>query len=153
MTDYDLDDLDREILHELEIDGRRALREIARNVGSSEATIRARVKRLQDNNILRIVAFADPEQLGQSQLGLALLTVEPSHHDSVVEALSGMSEVTYVSTVMGRSDICVEILCRDNAELWEILNTKVRALPGVRDTESMSILKVHKLRYLSPATP
>ncbi|HEY5854612.1 MAG TPA: Lrp/AsnC family transcriptional regulator [Aldersonia sp.] len=150
MTEYTLDDLDRAILRELEEDGRRALREIGRTLGASEATIRARVKRLQDLDILRIVAFADPAKLGTTQLGLVFLDVEPGHHESVVEAIAELPEVTYVSTVLGRADLCVEILTRDNAELWTVLNDKIGRLPGVRNMETMSILKVHKLRYASP---
>ncbi|WP_125612707.1 Lrp/AsnC family transcriptional regulator [Specibacter cremeus] len=150
MAEYLLDDLDRSILHELEQDGRRAFREIARNVGTSEATVRTRVKRLQEHNILRIVAFADPQQLSQSQLCLTLIKVQPAHFDKAVEALSAMPEVTYVSTVMGRADLCVEVMCRDNNELWDFLRRKVETIPGVSDTESMMILKVHKLRYGAP---
>lgn len=57
MAQDSLDHLDRAILHQLEEDGRRAFREIARVVGTSEATVRARVKRMQDLEILRIVAL------------------------------------------------------------------------------------------------
>lgn len=150
MADYVMDDLDRKILHELEEDGRRALREIGRSVGASEATIRARVKRLQDLKILRIVAFADPEQLGGTQLGLVFVSVEPARHEEVVATLVEYDEVTYVSTVMGRSDLCVEVSTKDNAELWAFLQRKVNTIEGVHAVESMSVLKVHKLRYTTP---
>lgn len=151
MADYILDDLDRAILRELEADGRRPLREIARSVESSEATIRARVKRLQDQKILRIVAFADPEQLGNTQLSLIFLKVDPARHDDAVAALVELDQVTYVSTLLGRADICVEVAARDNTDLWDFLRKEVAAIDGVRDVETMSILKVHKLRYTSPA--
>src|ERR1700742_1089470 len=104
MPDYALDDLDRAIMRELEEDGRRAFREISRSVGASEATIRARVKRLQDLKILRIVAFADPEQLGGSQLALVFLTVELARHEEIVGQLADLPEVSYVSTLLGRAD-------------------------------------------------
>jgi Lrp/AsnC family transcriptional regulator for asnA, asnC and gidA len=150
MVDHTLDELDRAIVHELEEDGRRALREIARNLGSSEATVRARVKRLQDANILRIVAFADPERLGNTHLSLVFLTVDPVRHQAVVDALVEMPEVTYVSTVLGRADICAEVLTADNAALWALLNEKMARIEGVRSTETTPILKVHKLRYATP---
>jgi Lrp/AsnC family transcriptional regulator for asnA, asnC and gidA len=149
MSDYSLDELDRAILRELEEDGRRALREIGRSVGASEATIRARVKRLQDLKILRIVAFADPEQLGGAQLGLVFLNVEPGRHEAIVAELVELPEVTYVSTLLGRADLCVEVSTKDNNELWSFLRQKVGPIEGIRHTETMSILKVHKLRYTS----
>jgi Lrp/AsnC family transcriptional regulator for asnA, asnC and gidA len=151
MSQHTLDELDRAILRQLEDDGRRAFREIARNLGSSEATVRARVKRLQDLNILRIVAFADPERLGDSQLALVFLTVDPDRHQQVVDALTEMPEITYVSTLLGRADICVEVGSANNAELWAFLNQHVSTIEGVRTTETTSILKVHKLRYGTPS--
>lgn len=152
MSEYTLDDLDRAILRELEEDGRRPLREIARTVGASEATIRARVKRMQELKILRIVAFADPEQLGGSQLSLVFLEVDPLRHDEVVDALVELPEVTYVSSLLGRADLCVEISAADNNELWSLLKSRIAPISGVRKIETMSILKVHKLRYTSPVT-
>jgi Lrp/AsnC family transcriptional regulator for asnA, asnC and gidA len=151
MSSYALDDLDRNIMRELEQDGRKALREIGRNLGTSEATVRARVKRLQDLNILRIVAFADPETLGRTQLGIVFLEVEPSMHQDVVDAVSALPEVTYVSTILGRADLCVEVLSADNSALWTVLNEKIGRLPGVRRMETSTVLKVHKLRYVTPA--
>ncbi|MCQ6273346.1 Lrp/AsnC family transcriptional regulator [Pseudarthrobacter sp. R1] len=153
MTDFALDDLDRGIMRELELDGRRAFREIGRNLGTSEATVRARVKRLQDQNILRIIAFADPASLGRTQLGIVFLEVEPDQHEAVVEAVSALPEVTYVSTILGRADLCVEVLSNDNNALWTILNERIGRLPGVRRMETTTVLKVHKLRYQSPTGP
>jgi Lrp/AsnC family transcriptional regulator for asnA, asnC and gidA len=150
MSDYEMDDLDRAIIRELEDDGRRALREIGRSVGASEATIRARVKRLQDLGILRIVAFADPRSLGDSQLNLAFLSVEPGRHDEVVTTLVELPEVTYVSSLMGRADICLEISTRDNEDLWRFLREKVNPVPGVTRVETMAVMEVHKLRYTTP---
>ncbi|BBZ25820.1 AsnC family transcriptional regulator [Mycolicibacterium madagascariense] len=151
MAVYELDDLDRAIMRELEEDGRRAFREISRSVGASEATIRARVKRLQDLKILRIVAFADPEQLGGSQLALVFLTVELARHEEIVGQLADLPEVSYVSTLLGRADVCVEVSTKDNADLWTFLRDKVGTIEGITHVETMSILKVHKLRYTSPA--
>ncbi|MGV9713505.1 Lrp/AsnC family transcriptional regulator [Gordonia sp. NPDC003424] len=150
MSTYSLDNLDRGILRELEEDGRRAFREIGRMLGTSEATIRARVKRLQDLNVLRIVAFADPNSLGTTQLALAFLDVDPAEHEKIVDAVCALPEATYVSTIMGRFDICVELMVTDNAALWTLINEKIGRIPGVRNVETNAIMRVHKLRYATP---
>ncbi|GAA2638510.1 Lrp/AsnC ligand binding domain-containing protein [Paractinoplanes durhamensis] len=62
-----------------------------------------------------------------------------------------MPEITYVSTVLGRLDVCAEVLTTDNAALWAFLNEKVARIEGVRSTETTPILKVHKLRYATPS--
>src|SRR6478609_2665984 len=58
------DELDRAIIRELERDGRQPFREIGRSLGVSEATVRARYRRLTDSGLLRVVAFADPTAHG-----------------------------------------------------------------------------------------
>lgn len=142
-----MDDLDRAIVTELEEDGRRAFREIARNVDTSEATVRSRVKRLQSIGALQIVAFADPASLEKRQMSLIFLELTLGEHDDVVAALIDLPEVSYVSTVTGRHDLCVEVATRDNDHLRDFLVHTLGSIKGIARTECTSILKVHKLRY------
>jgi Lrp/AsnC family transcriptional regulator for asnA, asnC and gidA len=146
-----LDRVDREILRQLQSDGRRAFREIARDLGVSEATVRARVRRLQDSGVLRILAFADPLKLGGSVL--ALLRVEADAHTRIVETLAQWQEVTYVSTLMGRADVYIQVVCRDNEALWSLVSERLRTLDGVLETETMIELKVHKFTYAHQSPP
>jgi Lrp/AsnC family transcriptional regulator for asnA, asnC and gidA len=149
--DARLDDTDRAILRELQDDGRRAFREIARNVGLSERTVRARVRAMHDAGVLRILAFVDPAALGHSVLALVFLRVAIDAHDALVEELSGWPEVTYVSSLMGQKDICLQVMCPDNDDLWHLVNHRLRPLQGVLETETMLEMRVHKFRYSMPA--
>src|SRR3954447_25526083 len=88
-----LDDLDRSIITELQNDGRRSFREIARSIGVSEATVRTRVRRLDEAGALRIVAFADPLKLGNAELALLFLRVANNRHDAVIAELERLPEV------------------------------------------------------------
>ncbi|TDP91469.1 AsnC family transcriptional regulator [Leucobacter luti] len=153
MTQHSIDDLDRAIIRELEADGRRALREVARTVGTSEATVRARVKRLRELNLLRIIAFADPREIGGLDLALVAIKVEPARHADVVAALVAMEDTSYVSTLLGETDISCEIQSRDNQHLWEILHQQIATIAGVVSLTSQPILAVHKLGYQHPVTP
>jgi Lrp/AsnC family transcriptional regulator, regulator for asnA, asnC and gidA len=145
-----LDELDRALIAQLQEDGRRPFREIARTLEVSEATVRARVRRLQEAGMLRIVAFADPVALGHSQLALVFLTVGSGHHDAVVRALVDVDEVAYVSTVLGEADVCAQVLVRDDAALWRIVNDRLRAINGVESIRTIVEVEVHKLRWPSP---
>lgn len=148
--DAGLDEIDRGILGELQEDGRRPFREIARNLGISERTVRARVRRMQDAGLLRFLAFIDPRQLEDSVLALVLLRVEADAHDRVVDILSSWTEVSYVSTLMGRSDIYAQVICRSNDDLWKLVTQRVRGLAGVLETETMMEMQVHKFVYAYP---
>ncbi len=142
-----LDRIDREIVRHLQEDGRRSFREIARDINVSEATVRARFRNLQESGILRIVAFADPFRLGHSVLALVFVQVEADTHERVVEAIASWPEVSYVSTLIGSADMFVQVVCRDNEALWELVS-RIRGLGGVRRTETMIEMKVHKFKFL-----
>ncbi|MGW1006929.1 Lrp/AsnC family transcriptional regulator [Streptomyces sp. NPDC002520] len=143
----ELDDLDRAIIAELEQDGRRAFREIARSLDVSEGTVRSRYRRLEDAGVLKITAFADPGRFGSARLALLFLKVAPEHHNSVVDLLTACPEVSYVSTTLGRADVFAQVLTADDAELWRFLQERVRPLEGVMETECTLEIAVHKLWF------
>jgi Lrp/AsnC family transcriptional regulator for asnA, asnC and gidA len=47
----------------------------------------------------------------------------------------------------GNFDALVEVVCADDAELLELLNTEIRAVPGVTSTETLVYLKLVKQQY------
>ena len=144
-----LDALDYGIVRELQEDGRRAFREVARNLDVPEATIRARVKRLQEMGTLQILAFIDPSKLGYAKLALLFVNVIPQEHERVVDTLGRWSEVSYLSTTLGNADVCAQVLCRDEQSLWA-LQQNVRALPGVLEVRTTQEVEVHKIRFTLP---
>jgi Lrp/AsnC family transcriptional regulator, regulator for asnA, asnC and gidA len=144
-----IDDLDRSIIRELQTDGRRPLREVARTLGIAEATARLRLKRLQDEELLKIVAFADPTKLGQSHMALLFLTVSADLLDDVLDILTGLSEVSYLSTTMGDEDVCAQVICADQNALWA-LHQRIRQIKGVLKVRLLNEVKVLKLRFALP---
>src|SRR5947209_12741654 len=148
----DFDATDRAILRELQEDGRRSFRAIARSVGVSEGTVRSRVRRIEEAGALRILAFVDPSRLGSSVLALMLIRCEGERLDDLVELVVAMPEVTYASTLLGRSDLYVQLICEDNNALWEIVR-RIRAAGGVRETETLLEMQVHKFTYRDVAAP
>lgn len=142
-----LDQLEDAIVRHLQQDGRKPFREIARAVGVSEATVRARYHRLEERGVLRIVAVADPFRMGFRVLAFVLLSVDPGHQVAVIEALASWPEVTYVSSCTGRADLYIQVVCRSHEDLWELLSERIPALVGVRATETFMELKMHKVAY------
>ena len=146
-----LDEVDREIIRHLQEDGRRPYREIARALEVSEGTIRWRVRRLTDSGVLRIVAVADPFKLGYQMLAFVLISVDPGAHERVIEQLVAWPEVTYVSACTGRYDVYIQVVCRDQDHLFELVSTRIPAIGGVVRTETFPELKMHKVAYYYPA--
>jgi Lrp/AsnC family transcriptional regulator for asnA, asnC and gidA len=48
----------------------------------------------------------------------------------------------------GSFDILAEIVCEDDDHLLDVINKRIRALPGVRSTESFVYLKLKKQTYM-----
>lgn len=141
-----LDDVGKAIIEQLQEDGRRSYAEIARAVGLSEAAVRQRVARLQEAGVMQVVAVTDPLQLGfrrQAMVGIR------SEGDIVAlaDALAEISEVDYVVITAGSFDVLVEAVCEDDDHLLELVGRRIRALPGVRTTETFVYMKLRKQHY------
>lgn len=146
-TPESLDKVDWTILRELQEDGRRSFREIGRNLALSERTVRTRVHRMRENGTLRILAFADPVRLGHSTLAMILVRVEANALDRIIETVTAWPEVSYVSSLLGRPDLYVQVICRAPDELWDLVTRRLGGTPGVLETETMLEIKVHKFSY------
>lgn len=141
-----LDPANRAIIESLQQDGRRPYSQIADEVGLSEAAVRRRVQQLRDNGVIQIVAVTDPLQLGFNREALIGIRVEGDVR-RVADKLVDLPEVDSVVICAGSFDILVEIVCEDDDRLLHILNDSIRAIPGVRGTESFLYLKLAKQSY------
>jgi Lrp/AsnC family transcriptional regulator, regulator for asnA, asnC and gidA len=141
-----LDDVGKAIVEQLQDDGRRSYATIARAVGLSEAAVRQRVARLQEAGVIQIVAVTDPLQLGFRRQAMVGVRVDG---DVVVvaDALAEMPEVDYVVITAGSFDVLVEAVCEDDDHLLELVGRRIRALPGVRSTETFVYMKLRKQHY------
>lgn len=137
-----LDDLDRRILQQLQIDGRMPFTRIAEELGVSDATIRARVARLTRGRMVKFVADVDASDLGLVEVYLGLRVQGPAF-DRAVEAITATPEIPYAAVCTGAFDILCELVCRDNDELLRLLGD-IRAIPGVSHVETITVLKIRK---------
>ncbi|MET8055634.1 Lrp/AsnC family transcriptional regulator [Streptomyces microflavus] len=135
------------IIEQLQEDGRRPYAAIGKAVGLSEAAVRQRVQKLLDQGVMQIVAVTDPLTVGFRRQAMVGINVE-GDLDPVAEALSAMAECEYVVMTAGSFDLMVEIVCEDDDHLLETINKRIRAIPGVRSTESFVYLKLKKQTYM-----
>ncbi len=141
-----LDEMSKAIIEKLQQDGRRSYAAIGKAVGLSEAAVRQRVQRLIDAGVMQIVAVTDPLQMGFSRQAMIGIRCQ-GDSTRVVERLSDLSAVDYVVLTAGTFDVLVEVVCADDHELLELINTEIRAIPGVASTESLVYLKLVKQQY------
>ncbi|PYE14661.1 AsnC family transcriptional regulator [Williamsia limnetica] len=149
MTDQQpivLDDISKQIIEELQADGRRSYASVGKAVGLSEAAVRNRVQRLSDAGVMQIVAVTDPMQVGfarQAMIGIRCT----GDTGELAEALAQVDEIDYVVLTAGSFDVVIEVVCENDEHLLEVLNKKVRSQPGVTGTETLVYLKLVKQQY------
>ena len=141
-----LDDTSKAIVEQLQQDGRRPYASIGKAVGLSEAAVRQRVQKLVESGTVQIVAVADPQQIGFARQLMIGINIE-GDLETAASMLAEIPELVYVVLTAGSFDILVEAVVVDDDHLLELVNERIRKLPGVRRTESFMYLKLKKQTY------
>ncbi|NHZ72447.1 MAG: AsnC family transcriptional regulator [Aquificales bacterium] len=140
-----MDTLDSQILAFLQEDGRKRFTEIAKELGVTEGTVRNRVAKLQEANVMRITALVDPLRVGYDAPAIVGVSVQSPHLDEAAAELTAFSEVGYLIMVSGEYDLIVEIFCRDREHLASFLRDKLQNVTGVVRTQTFFILHTFKM--------
>ncbi|MBN9064244.1 MAG: hypothetical protein BGP06_14740 [Rhizobiales bacterium 65-9] len=141
-----IDQTDRRILAALSPDGRRPYRDIARDLGVSEGTIRQRVGRMIDRGLIRIAAVGSPLNLGFEAVALVLIQVKPGAIDAVAKKLADIPHVRFVGTTFGSADISIQTIHPTTQDLYAFISNE---LPQMMDgaiirTETFQLTNVMK---------
>jgi Lrp/AsnC family transcriptional regulator for asnA, asnC and gidA len=140
-----IDDTSRRILEILQRDGRCPNTVIGRAVGISEAAVRSRIHALTEAGVLQIVGLTDPSNMGFGVI--AMIGVQAnSDLNRIAEMVSSWQETTYVVISAGSFDLLIEVVCKDNADLLGLVE-RLRAVDGVRTSETFIYISRHKLNY------
>ena len=105
MVDLDkTDDLDRALVHALQIDGRAPFRRIAAVLGVADQTIARRYVRLRRGGLLQVVAVTDPDLLADPQW-IVRLRATPSAARQLGAALARREDTSWINFCGAGSDI------------------------------------------------
>lgn len=137
-----LDSLDLEIIGALQENGRESFRRIGAKLGVAESTVRNRYSRLIVDGILQVTGVTSPFGVGYAALALVGVRVQGST-DSIVDRISARKEATQVVICAGRYDLLVELVCRDNRHLLDVVEN-IKGLKGVLSTETFMYLDLRK---------
>ena len=139
-----LDNIDRAILGTLQDDARTALRKIAEKTGVSEATIFARVKKLQKKGVIkRFTALVSPEMLGKSLTAFVLINTNPKRLQTVLASLQGMEDVYEAYDITGSFYAIAKIRASSREELAKLID-QIGLIDGVTSTETAIVLRCIK---------
>jgi Lrp/AsnC family transcriptional regulator for asnA, asnC and gidA len=145
-TLHQLDNADKDIIEELQVDGRLAFAKLAPRVGMSEAATRQRVNKLLERGVVQVVAVTDPAMVGLRHQAMVGINVDTDVR-KVADELAKIEAVDYVVIAAGRYDLLVEVFCADQAQFVDIVNDQIRPVEGIRVLEILSYLAIVKQTY------
>jgi Lrp/AsnC family transcriptional regulator for asnA, asnC and gidA len=131
----------------LQMDGRASNAKIAREVGVSEGTVRRRLRRLVEDDVVKVIAVPNLEKLGYNTTALIGIQTSPGRSDSVANAIAQLSEAQYVAITTGAYDIFVWTGLASAEALGDFLREKIGPIPGVQRTETFVNLAIKKRTY------
>jgi Lrp/AsnC family transcriptional regulator for asnA, asnC and gidA len=146
----ELDDLDILLIRELQINPRQRPDFLSRKFGLYESTIRRRIQRLIDGNVIRIRAIIDPVILGYVCAATIGLTCNPDKIREVAESVASYNNVQYISICIGRYDIDIYVVFRKFSDLENFISVDLGSIPGLIHMETAMIHKVVKTLYQIP---
>ena len=146
MSKYDKKDF--QIVELLMEDGRMPAMEIARRIGGiSERVVRYRINRMVKEGLITISAIVHPPKIGYSVTADVLLEVETGLIQEVAEKLTGFGCVSYVACSIGETDVSVQVIAKNNAQVYNFVTEIIGKIPGIRKTTTSIVPVVLKDVY------
>jgi DNA-binding Lrp family transcriptional regulator len=135
----DYDDLDRQLVHALQVDPRAAFSTIAEVLGVSDRTIARRYTRLRSVGAVRVLGGVDPTALGAVQWFLRVRCA-PTASIPVAEALARRPDTSWVSLTSGGTEITCTVRTESEADSEALLLAKLPRTPRVEGVTAHSVL-------------
>ena len=142
-----LDRVDCRLITLLQKDGRVPNKALARELGISEFTVRRRLTRLLENDVIKIVAVASPIDLGFKIAGNLKIKIDMKQSAGVLEQLEKIDAVVWVALTTGGTDIDVDFVTRSLEEFKELVFTNISNIDGVVSIETSLMVDLVKDKH------
>jgi DNA-binding Lrp family transcriptional regulator len=143
-----VDDLDREIVRLLQINGRSSNRQLARDLSVSEGTIRARLGRLQGENLIRIQAVSDITAFGLGAYALLGISVVGDAIANVADELLKRADFPELARTIGEFDFMAVMTAADHVELTARVMDELGPIDGIQHIDVFESWRSVKHNYL-----
>ena len=145
---YKTDTVDRAIVDFLIQDGRMSCTEIARRIGHvSERSVRYRIDRMVKGGVIQVSAVVSPKAVGFPVTADVFIDAEPGRIMDVAHKLMEFECVSYVACSTGETDVSIQIVARNNDELYDFVTQVIAQVPGVRKTTTVLVPVIIKDVY------
>jgi DNA-binding Lrp family transcriptional regulator len=142
---FNMDQVDRAILAELQADGRLTLTELADRVRLTPGPCHRRLRELERSGIITgYRAVVDPAAVGLGFEALVQITLERGDAGTVVAfeaAVADLPQVRHAERLFGDPDYLMRVVARDLDAYAALRDQKLATLPGVQRLTSTIVMK------------
>jgi DNA-binding Lrp family transcriptional regulator len=128
---------DAPLLDALARDGRASWATLAAATGSTQRQVAQRVTTLITGGALYFHLDVADAAVGVHALANLWITAAPADLAAVGARLADHTEVSHVAAMTGSANVMAAVRCRDAAELYRYLTTKMAAVDGIRTVETV----------------
>ncbi|MFI6539985.1 Lrp/AsnC family transcriptional regulator [Nonomuraea sp. NPDC050547] len=151
------DELDRRLIHALQLDARAPFSRIAEVLGVSDQTVARRYRRLRSADLLRVVAVPAANFYGHGRWMLRLRCV-PGAADAIASALARRPDTAWVQVVSGGTEVQCVTRARVPGESEHLILERLPRSGRVVDITAYSLLHTFygspgRVRLLNALTP
>jgi DNA-binding Lrp family transcriptional regulator len=140
-----VDATDRQIIAELEADGRLTVTALAERVNLSVAPCHRRLRALEDSGVIRgYRAVIEPAALGLGFEVIVHITMDREDSATIAEferRLAAIAEIRQAERLFGEVDYLLRVFTADIASYQTLRDEKLASLPGVQRLSSTIVMK------------
>lgn len=130
-----VDDLDLRLIDLLAKDARVSNRQIAAELDITEGTVRGRIKRLQQENLIRFTAITGIGALRRLRLYFIYVSANPAQVKALATRIADFPQIHAVLTMLGPHNILVIGLFADLEDVTDT-TSRIIELPGIYSVET-----------------
>ena len=152
MDDSLIDDVDRSILHQLQLNARQTDTEIAEKVDVTSTTVRNRLDKLEDGGVIRgYYPEINYERAGYPLHVMFVCTVNPNDLDTLAEQILDVRGVVTTRDLLGgERNVHVEIVAGSVREIEDIRNELAGLGMTINSSEIISETRIQSWDHFYP---
>jgi Lrp/AsnC family transcriptional regulator, regulator for asnA, asnC and gidA len=142
-----IDEMNISIIKQLR-DGRKSYSAIADELSVTENTVRSRVNKLIEENVLEITGLVDPESIPSVQIVIMGVKLKTMDLGRKAEEFTRLKGVISAAVITGRYDLLVQVLLNEDEEysLLEFFTKELVKIAEIQDVETFVVYQAYGLR-------
>lgn len=146
-----MDEIDRKIVSQLQLDGRTTLKELSRIVGYTSMGVKKRVENLLEQDVIKVSALLNIEPLKLCAAILFLEIESAEAMNKLLERFRNCPRVVHIFTTLGGYNLIALTVAEDQETLESVSIEKcsLRSSEGIRRSEFYPIGNVQYSPFLS----